>query len=56
MSVKEKAGVVKVGVVKLGCVGTAPLLEYLLDERADRNDVDVRICLLYTSPSPRDRG
>ncbi len=39
----EKAGVVKVGVVKLGCVGTAPLLEYLLDERADRNDIDVRI-------------
>jgi methylenetetrahydromethanopterin dehydrogenase len=40
MSRKE---VVKVGIVKLGCVGTAPLIEFLLDERADRNDVDVRV-------------
>lgn len=35
--------VVKVGIVKLGCVGTAPLLEFLLDERADRADIDVRV-------------
>ncbi len=35
--------VVKVGVIKLGCVGAAPLLEYLLDERADRNDIKVRV-------------
>lgn len=35
--------VVKVGILKLGCVGTAPLIEYLLDERADRADVDVRV-------------
>ena len=34
---------VKVGVLKLGCVGTAPLLEYLLDERADRGDIKVRV-------------
>lgn len=40
MSTKQ---VVKVGVVKLGCVGTAPLLEFLLDERADREDIDVRV-------------
>ncbi|MEM4700029.1 MAG: F420-dependent methylenetetrahydromethanopterin dehydrogenase [Candidatus Nezhaarchaeales archaeon] len=40
MSVKP---VVKVGIVKLGCVGTAPLLEFLLDERADRADIDVRV-------------
>lgn len=40
MSAKQ---VVKVGVVKLGCVGTAPLLEFLLDERADREDIDVRV-------------
>jgi len=38
----EKA-VVKVGIVKLGCVGTAPMIEFLLDERADRNDIDVRV-------------
>lgn len=37
------SGVVKIGVVKLGCVGTAPLLEYLLDERADRADIKVRV-------------
>ncbi|MEM1538351.1 MAG: F420-dependent methylenetetrahydromethanopterin dehydrogenase [Candidatus Nezhaarchaeales archaeon] len=38
-----KPPVVKVGILKLGCVGTAPLLEYLLDERADREDIDVRV-------------
>lgn len=36
-------GPVKVGIVKLGCVGTAPLLEFLLDERADREDIDVKV-------------
>ncbi len=41
MSGKET--VVKVGIVKLGCVGTAPMLEFLLDERADRKDIDVRV-------------
>ncbi len=35
--------VVKVGFVKLGNIGSAPLLELLLDERADRNDIDVRV-------------
>jgi len=34
---------VKVGILKLGCVGTAPLLEYLLDERAERKDILFRI-------------
>ncbi len=34
---------VRVGILKLGCVGTAPLMEYLLDERADRTDIKVRI-------------
>jgi len=29
-------------VVKAGCIGTLPLLEFLLDERADREDIDVR--------------
>ncbi len=28
--------VVKVGVLKMGAIGTALLVEYLLDERADR--------------------
>ena len=34
---------VKIGVLKLGCVGTLPLLDVLLDERADRTDIDVRV-------------
>ena len=35
--------VVKVGVLKAGCIGTLPLLEFLLDERAERQDIDVRV-------------
>ncbi len=34
--------VFKLGVLKLGCIGAAPLLDLLLDERADRDDLDVR--------------
>ncbi|MCS7121969.1 MAG: F420-dependent methylenetetrahydromethanopterin dehydrogenase [Archaeoglobaceae archaeon] len=34
---------VKVGIVKMGAIGTSLLLEYLLDERADREDISVRI-------------
>ncbi|MEM4424579.1 MAG: F420-dependent methylenetetrahydromethanopterin dehydrogenase [Candidatus Nezhaarchaeales archaeon] len=34
---------VRVGIIKLGCIGCSPLLEYLLDERADRNDIIVRV-------------
>ena len=36
-------GIVKVGVLKIGCIGTLPLLEIMLDERADRQDIDVRV-------------
>jgi len=35
--------VVKVGFLKLGCIGSALLLEFMLDERAERQDVDVRV-------------
>jgi len=35
--------VVKVGVLKIGCIGTLPLLEVMLDERAERSDIDVRV-------------
>ncbi len=35
--------VIKVGVVKAGCIGTLSLLEFLLDERAERTDIDVRV-------------
>lgn len=32
----------KLGVIKLGCIGAAPLLDLLLDERADRKDLATR--------------
>ena len=35
--------VVRVGFAKIGNIGSAPMIEFLLDERADRNDIDVRI-------------
>ena len=34
--------VFKLGVFKLGCIGAAPLLDLLLDERADREDLETR--------------
>lgn len=33
---------IRLGVLKLGCIGAAPLLDLLLDERADREDLHVR--------------
>ncbi len=33
--------VFRLGVLKLGCIGAAPLLDLLLDERADREDLEV---------------
>lgn len=35
--------VIKIGVLKVGCIGTLPLVEFLLDERAERTDIDVRV-------------
>ncbi|MEM2876076.1 MAG: F420-dependent methylenetetrahydromethanopterin dehydrogenase [Candidatus Bathyarchaeia archaeon] len=34
---------VKLGIAKIGCLGSIPLLEFLLDERAERKDLDVRV-------------
>ncbi|MBS7658286.1 MAG: F420-dependent methylenetetrahydromethanopterin dehydrogenase [Candidatus Bathyarchaeia archaeon] len=34
---------VKIGFVKLGNIGSAPLIEFLLDERAEREDLTVRV-------------
>ncbi len=34
---------VKIGFLKLGCIGSALLLEFMLDERAERQDIDVRV-------------
>lgn len=35
--------VVKIGFGKLGNIGSAPILEFLLDERAERKDIEVRV-------------
>ena len=35
-------GMTSVAVIKLGCIGTSPLLDLLLDERADREDLRIR--------------
>ncbi|MEM4246286.1 MAG: F420-dependent methylenetetrahydromethanopterin dehydrogenase [Candidatus Bathyarchaeia archaeon] len=34
---------IRIGVIKLGNIGSAPLIEFLLDERAERQDIDVRV-------------
>jgi methylenetetrahydromethanopterin dehydrogenase len=35
--------VVKIGIVKLGNIGASRIVDLLLDERADREDIDVRV-------------
>jgi len=40
---KMMTRITKIGILKVGCVGTLPLLEFLLDERAERTDIDVRV-------------
>ena len=35
--------IVKIGILKIGCIGSAPLLEFLLDERAEREDLETRV-------------
>lgn len=32
----------KLGIIKMGAIGTSVLLDYLMDERADREDIEVR--------------
>jgi methylenetetrahydromethanopterin dehydrogenase len=34
--------VFKIGIVKIGNIGTSPIIDLILDERADREDIDVR--------------
>ena len=43
---------VKIGFVKVGNIGSAPLLEFLLDERAERQDIDVRVVSTGAKMSP----
>ncbi|MEM2812177.1 MAG: F420-dependent methylenetetrahydromethanopterin dehydrogenase, partial [Candidatus Bathyarchaeia archaeon] len=35
--------IVKIGILKAGCLGSLPLLEFLLDERAEREDIQVKV-------------
>lgn len=46
--------VVRVGFVKLGNIGSAPLLEFLLDERAERLDIQVRVVSSGAKMTPDD--
>jgi len=39
----EKGKPVKIGILKMGCIASLPLLEFILDERADRGDIEVRV-------------
>jgi methylenetetrahydromethanopterin dehydrogenase len=48
--------VVKIGFVKLGNIASAPLLEMLLDERADREDIDVRVVSSGAKLGPEQAG
>jgi methylenetetrahydromethanopterin dehydrogenase len=41
----------KLGVIKFGCIGAAPLLDLIVDERADRKDLEVRV---FTSGAKLD--
>ncbi len=34
--------VVKIGIIKIGNIGTSTVMDLILDERADRHDIDVR--------------
>jgi len=47
---------VRICVVKLGALGTSVLLEYLLDERADRGDIEVRVFTTGSKMFPEQYG
>ena len=44
--------VVKIGIIKSGNIASSPVLELLLDERADRPNIDVRIISSGAKMSP----
>lgn len=48
--------VIKICVLKMGCIASAPLLEYILDERADRKDIEVRVLSVGSKLAPEDYG
>jgi methylenetetrahydromethanopterin dehydrogenase len=44
--------VCRIGILKLGCIGAAPLLDLILDERAERKDIAVRVVTTGASMDP----
>ncbi|NHJ14273.1 MAG: F420-dependent methylenetetrahydromethanopterin dehydrogenase [Candidatus Thorarchaeota archaeon] len=42
----------RIGILKLGCIGAAPLLDLILDERAERKDIAVRVVTSGASMDP----
>lgn len=53
-NVREMPERIKIGIVKMGCIGTLPLLEFLLDERAEREDLEVRVVGSGAKMSPEE--
>ncbi len=43
------AELLQIGILKIGCIGAAPLLDLLLDERAERKDI--ALCVVTTGAS-----
>ncbi|TFH09584.1 MAG: methylenetetrahydromethanopterin dehydrogenase, partial [Candidatus Thorarchaeota archaeon] len=33
--------ITRIGILKIGCIGAAPLIDLILDERAERKDIAV---------------
>ncbi len=44
----------KIGIVKTGNIGSSLILELLLDERADRKDIEVSVCTSGAKMAPAD--
>jgi methylenetetrahydromethanopterin dehydrogenase len=51
-SLSHLSEAVKVGILNVGCIGTAPLIDYLIDERAEIEDIEVRIVGTGSKMSP----
>ncbi|MBD3407174.1 MAG: F420-dependent methylenetetrahydromethanopterin dehydrogenase [Candidatus Lokiarchaeota archaeon] len=43
---------INIGILKFGCIGATPLLEMIIDERADREDISVKVIGTGSSMKP----
>lgn len=43
----------RIGILKIGCIGAAPLIDLILDERAERKDIAVRTVTTGASMDPK---